>query len=409
MRSFPWRCKNTGSLPRRRGISLLEVLISMFVMLVGAVSLFALITLGRYEMLEGSKADQAMSVARSAQRLLKADGMLRPVQNDGSGNLVQMWLDPTGTPFVTSPNPTMPFQLTINGSSPALTYDSAGFVLDPLGVAVNSTNGSAITNFPPQYTFNDAPGSSSSPYTARLFRVTLRSAASASMTGLGGGAADLFFRAQDDLILQPPTGDFPPQQLFAGPTGSPTRRQSQGDYSWLATIVPGHGDPLTAMVSIVIFYKRVTLLPATAASAPSPPPPERMVTVNLSPAAPATAPTGLGGGEVQLATTMPNSDYLTVKPNQWIMLSQPSYMNSATVLVPAWFRWYKIVAVDTIQGSSGAWFRNVTLAGPDWNPFPTGSANAGTPPTFASLIDGVIGVYEKAMVLEESGSVWSPN
>ncbi len=48
----------------RCGITLLEVLISMFVMLVGVISVFSLIALGRFEMLEGSKADRAMSLAR---------------------------------------------------------------------------------------------------------------------------------------------------------------------------------------------------------------------------------------------------------------------------------------------------------------------------------------------------------
>ncbi len=46
----------------RRGITLLEVAISMFVLLVGVFSAFSLITLGRFEMLEGAKADRAMSL-----------------------------------------------------------------------------------------------------------------------------------------------------------------------------------------------------------------------------------------------------------------------------------------------------------------------------------------------------------
>ena len=53
---------------RRRGITLLEVAISMFILLVGVLSVFSLITLGQHEMLEGSKADRAMSLARSASK-----------------------------------------------------------------------------------------------------------------------------------------------------------------------------------------------------------------------------------------------------------------------------------------------------------------------------------------------------
>ncbi len=62
------RGQDVSCAARRRGISLLEVLISMFVMLVGVISVFSLVALGRFEMLEGSKADRAMTVARSAGR-----------------------------------------------------------------------------------------------------------------------------------------------------------------------------------------------------------------------------------------------------------------------------------------------------------------------------------------------------
>ena len=82
---------------QRRGISLLEVLISMFVMLVGVISVFALITLGRFEMLEGTKSDQAMSLGRRGQHLMLARGFLRPLQFDANMNqYIPMWLTNTG-------------------------------------------------------------------------------------------------------------------------------------------------------------------------------------------------------------------------------------------------------------------------------------------------------------------------
>ena len=75
---------------RHRGISLLEVLISMGVMLVGTLSVFALLTLGQFEMLEATKADRSQSIARAAEHSIKSLGMLRPVVYDvtnGSGTV----------------------------------------------------------------------------------------------------------------------------------------------------------------------------------------------------------------------------------------------------------------------------------------------------------------------------------
>jgi len=121
---------------RRRAISLLEVLISMFVTLVGIVSLFSLIALGRFEMLEGSKADRAMSLARQAQREIKIRGILRPMQlpTPTSSATVSTWrtYDPS------------------TGNTTPTTFGTAvGFAIDPLSIGTNSGNSAPINNFPP--------------------------------------------------------------------------------------------------------------------------------------------------------------------------------------------------------------------------------------------------------------------
>ena len=206
--------------------------------------------------------------------------------------------------------------------------------------------------------------------------------------------ADSIFRSQDDVELAPPSGNFPPVQRYAlSPTNVATRRQSTGDYSWLATITPNQGDSKSAMVSVVVFYKRnLNLGGATAMAVP----PERMVSL-----AAAAGSTGLGGGDVILScpatdgsgNTM-SSDYLKVKPNQWILLSQ-------TPAPPGFWRWYKVLATTDAVSNGTIWRRQVTLAGPDWN--------TSIPASFASIFDGVVGVYERAIELEELGGVFSPN
>ncbi|HEX4142706.1 MAG TPA: hypothetical protein VHY91_04075 [Pirellulales bacterium] len=486
----------------RRGITLLEVLISMFVALVGLAGLASLFWLGGIEMSEGVKFDRALAVGRAAQRSFKILGMHRPIQSgtyvDASGNtltgLMQTWVVPDyntgpnftllidssfpgGTVAATSTTaagaaiaPTMPF-----AGAPPNYYNTSsngggffgvgnytqGFAIDPIGVIANSTN---YPGFPPL----DATGATiyfppiSTSAAPCLIRTTLMAYPalptksqttptlwSAGATGAGltysAGQADLVFRSQDDLILNPPNGDYPPTQLYT----SAGRRQSQGDYSWLATVTPGFstyqsdmtipklpidtpiGDTNLVRVSIVVFYKRnpnVLQADVTGQTAPS----ERMVTVattlaanahpltNPAPIGPdgttatGTLPTGVAGGDIQLTTSLDttmNQNYLTLKPGQWIMLSQAPAPLAYNTSLPApppnifmsstyWYRWYKVVAAGPIQGGAGNYYRNVTLSGPDWNPNNT---------TYASIFDGAVAVYEKEMELEQSGAPFSPN
>ncbi len=61
-----------------RGITLTEVLISMFVLMIGLLGVAAMIPAGRHEILEGSKIDNATAVGRAAFRDLKIRGYLNP-------------------------------------------------------------------------------------------------------------------------------------------------------------------------------------------------------------------------------------------------------------------------------------------------------------------------------------------
>ena len=63
---------------RRSGITLLEVLISMGVLLIGLMGVGAMIPAGRYEIMQGVKTDYATTVGRAAFRDLKARGYLNP-------------------------------------------------------------------------------------------------------------------------------------------------------------------------------------------------------------------------------------------------------------------------------------------------------------------------------------------
>src|ERR1041385_9577308 len=67
-----------------RGVTLLEVLISIGIMAVGLMGRMSLIPLGRMELAEADRFDNCSSVGRAAFRDLTVHGYLRP----------EMWVDP---------------------------------------------------------------------------------------------------------------------------------------------------------------------------------------------------------------------------------------------------------------------------------------------------------------------------
>ena len=72
----------TGETPvppsRRRGVSLMEVLISVFVLSMGLIGMAALLPLGRFAINETGKADRAGACGRAALREIKVRHMLDP-------------------------------------------------------------------------------------------------------------------------------------------------------------------------------------------------------------------------------------------------------------------------------------------------------------------------------------------
>ncbi len=86
----------------RKGVSLMEVLISTFVIAIGLLGLAALIPVGRYTLVEAGKADRAGACGRAALRDVKVRGMLEnysywlPLIPDATTNIVPFAIDPLG-------------------------------------------------------------------------------------------------------------------------------------------------------------------------------------------------------------------------------------------------------------------------------------------------------------------------
>ena len=84
-RSLPLRCspttdsrQPTAAAAARRGISLLEVLISMFVLLFGLMGVASIFPVGNHYAGKGEQFDRGSALAEAAFADLKARGMLKP-------------------------------------------------------------------------------------------------------------------------------------------------------------------------------------------------------------------------------------------------------------------------------------------------------------------------------------------
>ncbi len=193
----------------------------------------------------------------------------------------------------------------------------------------------------------------------------------------------------------------------AGAVGSDDvieNRTAWGRYSWIATLAPKLDLTQAARsreeytLSVVVFHKR-----------------DASMTIDDKNEAVANVASfvsgGFGGGEVILeATDSAEDEHILggLRRNTWIMLAADSIAGPI-------FRWYRVSSADSDQarepstigynGGSLVWRRQLTLEGTDW----TRPEWQGAIPLFrtqATLMSGVVAVYEKTIRLESS-SLWS--
>lgn len=163
----------------------------------------------------------------------------------------------------------------------------------------------------------------------------------------------------------------------AGSTNYGTRF-GKGDYSWIATVVPEQTRGY-ATLSVVIIRNRLrdfdipTSFPATIpernASA------ERLATVTS-----ATGFVGGAGGMVTITSSL--NTVLRMLPGHWVMLS--SFTGSQLPV----HRWYRIASLggDAVKNeATGIWSREMQLDGADWEFSPT-------VPTQMTIVDGAVSV-----------------
>lgn len=402
----------------RLGVSLLEVLISIFVILVGLLGVVALIPIGHHSMLQATKADRAAACGRAALREIRVRRMLDSTRwrwgatqlpwNPGAGFL------PRVVEQTAPPQPDV---------DPDRLDNRVSYCIDPLYIARNSQGSGASfqvaadvrkfpylsvdewTNDPDWLPFLDYPAAGEQIWMPRV--TVLPPGTSTNNATVQQAVFDRIVRWQDDKLFS----DFDDRERRPEAVTGLDGIQFDGNYSWMATIVPipGVADSspniqrtslLTSVpvfvaankrifeVSVVVFYKRDFSSPADRnIEKPS----ERLAVASI-----------LSGGDIQLKVpTTTSASYLDVKKDDWLMLCGWDVDGTRNV-----HKWYRIVAVgeevdiDNTDPSNPWWIRNVTLAGPDWNPAWCVNLDGGSPPfddAQAVLVDNVAGVYTEVM------------
>jgi hypothetical protein len=245
--------------------------------------------------------------------------------------------------------------------------------------------------------------------------------------------ADNIFFIEDDLAYFRPGTDELPESVtnarakndktlpavqnydFIPGTTTLSRRQTRGEFSWMATLVP-KVDVLTFVasdqyqLSIVMFHQRPSLATVTGANDTTNVNGENERVVNVY------VEDGNTGGEVLLywPSTTQTQQYddiaalrLKLKAGDWVMLGgilvhRDPQTNQVLSRFPR-FQWYRVSDTDEISYepadatiNQARYERRATLIGQDWNI----DVNSQLQNQQATIVEGVIGVYEKTVRLE---------
>ena len=393
-----------GGSPWRRGITLMEVLISIFVLSIGLLGVAAIIPLGQLALWETAKADRCGACGRAAMREIQVSRLLdfrywywTPGPTITTGNYWGFY-----PPFpIKAANAISDDFATVSGCT-----DSMPFVIDPLGRA---------KGLPEMFgQIQMAPASPSVFLPRRTLRtMPLMPGVPAPQTLIN---SQLFYWT-DDLPFSAIKNST--QRPVLVPTTDPATGvvsvSSIGDYSWFFTVVPAASEaqvnyatsPPTVLplpvaqrrlfnVSVAVCYKRNFQVYDPFNLYPNCPTTKLLDGEHVAAIAAVSGfpGMGVGGGTVQLVA----GSNVNVKENQWVMLYHLQLDNFGNTL-PGYpqlnrLSWYRVVGVGQTTDASGNAITYISLNGPDWD-YNLSAALV--------VVPGVIGVYNTTMELD-----WDP-
>lgn len=435
----------------RRGVSLLEIMISIGVVGIGLLGVAALIPLAHYKAAEGVREDRKALYGKRAFREFFVQGYDHP----GSWTAVQVpnvpsvprpnWLHYRGG---SSPQSTI-YNLPPVGADGTLIHQT--YCFDPHGVAAawernrvqeRDARGTPIAlnySFPqyggsPDLTFARVPRVTvHRQHSARLVEYLLLqnqplnqaiSAASQQMSQpplpMSLAQADEMFRLRDDLEIEtledltraPYAVTFQPGapiettqrihlQDAAGSNIVSVKAVAGGSFSWMATLVPEldrlhppgsmtNGIPSLTnryTMSVIVFNQR----DLTGRYR------EEVVGQVVNPTVLLGATKQVVLQEmVDVTPLLPEDVSLrSIRQGDWVALMQYPTNVPINTAPPRYTRlkWYQVVGADAVEGDADQ-TRELTLSGPDWNLDPRTLM-------FAIYLRNVVAVYEKTIELQQ--------
>jgi len=419
------RKQNRISRVIRRAVTLIEVIFSVGVVLVGLLGLLSILPLA------GRRADTSISLNTSAAmaesvldnlltRQFLANDRLRGFGFTAAApNLDHTTLTSTSS-FVIDPMFTSGYEK-IEGSVPAVLpvinngysqvffppYQSAHHpYLDPRQAASRNWN---TTPFPPRM-FRVGIASLSRVFDNNGNRLT-------TPAFVNNEIALALAESPDDLPVDRPTDRTLASRFRTSESGLDYgKRLPEGKYSWFATVNP-LPDGINASVSVVIVKDRersfITPTDSQFASTPE----DNSASERIAHVSQSSGFRGGAGGSVVLRSS--NATVSRLRSNDWLMLSRTVITQASPLTFEHVHRWFRVVSVDgkaeevivaddpSTAAANDAmndqqnnaeplvvWQHRVLLDGPDWV-----FGNNVREQTFATLVSGVVSVTERTVPL----------
>lgn len=327
----------------RTGFSIIEVLTSIVVAMIGVFGVMILIPFAIKQAESGLDGDAATVVARNAFAQFEVAGYRNP------GNWVT----------ATTPDNVTPYSI------------------DPLAITENAIG--ADTSFP----FNDLPaGASPIPANYEIESANLLVPSGGQMSVAD---ARRMFRASDDLMFGDPVDTAlteadlnPPMQIMDMDGATPLRRQSQGAFSWSAIVVP-EGSTTKYRMFILVYKDRMARLNVV-----DPDNDFKMSTAQVTQPQAAAAPVS----NITLETGVTIADN-AIRKDDWVMLINRSVIGTNQYQIG----FYRVVNYD---GDDPV---EMTLDGPDF-------VFSNSEETHVVHLKNVVSVYERTF-RPEGQSTWT--
>ena len=434
----------------RSAVTLVEVIFSIGVVLIGLLGLLSILPLA------GKRAQDAISLsvapvsANNVQAQLLANKFLA---DDRLGAITFGAIDPSavgesnpdlqGGPEFPATFPLNYYQQVLQGIDPPPVTPS--FCIDPMCASLMSTPYNALTPNSyyvgcfPYFKQNHDPmkdpssGNSTSWPTRqpRMFRVGVKEDSSSTFTRFINVTEALrLTENQDDLIITRGSDKSLPATFKSGQVAPVTggleygKRIPSGEYSWIATVNPLPGG-VYASVSVVVIRRRLRSFDASNNTNPPTTAEGNAIGERLAYVTYASGFNGGAGGIVHLASnanTVPK-----ILPGSWIMLSRFSQIASDKLI--DYHRWYRVVSVDgkeeryaagtlytptnpppdsgiTPSGfTNNVWLQKITLDGPDWNfNYPSGYATTPEVNSYSTSNNAVYNNWTPYIIADAPGN-----